>query len=73
MFAGFKKGETDLYSYFFSGQRDDFFSLCYFKSLKSFTWTKWVPIFTQKKGKDTAIQSLRQGKFVFKTVCANLH
>lgn len=43
--------ETDLYSYFFSGQRDDFFSLCYFKSLKSFTWTKWVPIFTQKKAR----------------------
>lgn len=29
--------KRDLYSYFFSGQRDDFFSLCYFKSLKSFT------------------------------------
>lgn len=28
-----------------------FFSLCYFKSLKSFTWTKWVPIFTQKKAR----------------------
>lgn len=64
MFAGFKKGETDLYSYFFSGQRDDFFSLCYFKSLKSFTWTKWVPIFTQKKAR-TLLFSLYSRESLF--------